>query len=140
MIRGLVLGVLLKDPERKTAASGTDYCKAMLRVDCKALREGDPQHIVAFVTAFGSEAEALAAKRKGDSVAVAGRLDIRAGMYQDAPQASVSVTVDRLIDATRPPRKKKEAAPGTPLFDAARRVPSQHSGPGIEGLDEDLPF
>lgn len=138
MIRGLLVGVLTRDPEKKAAANGTSYTKAMLRVESKVLREGDPDSLMVWITAFGDTADALALKKKGDSVAVAGRLDIRASVYQDKPSASVSVTCDKLIDATRLPRKPKDET-AVSAKSSSTSLPDV-GGAGVESMSSDVPF
>lgn len=141
-MRLLASGALLRDPEQKTAASGRAYTKAMARVQTKQRTEQDPDSLLIFLTAFGSEADALAAMRKGDAIAFSGAATITAGTYQDRQSVTVAVVVDKLLDAKRPPRHKepKPAGSAAPLFDAPRRVPAREQGDGIDGLAEDLPW
>lgn len=143
MNRAIVVGTLVRDAEQKTAANGKTYTKAMLRVDCKVLREGDPDSVTVWITAFGDIADALALKKKGDAVGAAGRLDLRAALYLEKPVVNASLTCDKLIDATRPPRKPKDdtekPAPAAKAEAKAGTLPEFAAG-SIDSMADDIPF
>ncbi|MBA2548792.1 MAG: hypothetical protein H0V16_10110, partial [Burkholderiaceae bacterium] len=72
--------------------------------------------------------------KQGDSVAFAGKLDVRASMYLDKPQAALNVLIDRLIDGKRPPRpQRSEAAP------KRSAAPWDDDG-STASLRDDIPF
>lgn len=121
-LRCLVTGTLIRKPEAKTSNAGKPYCKGMLRIELAQRAEGDPDSALLFLTAFGSEADELAGLAQGDSVSVAGKLSISATMYQNRPQATCNVLVDRLIGGRRPPRpqRRDSASATTPAASPAR--------------------
>lgn len=136
-LRCLVTGTLIRKPEVKTSAGGKTFTKAMLRIELTQRAESDPDSALLFLIAFGSEADALAALSQGDSVAVAGKLSITATMYQDRPQATCNVLVDRLIDGKRPPRpQRRDAAPNTDATRHALRL----DGGTVGEMHEDIPL
>jgi len=138
VIRILTVGTLVRDPEVKSAVTGKSYTKATVRTEAKQFKEGDPDSLMVFITAFGESANELARLTKGDSVAFAGRADIRAGEYQGRPQATINVTVDKLIDDKRPPRKPKTETPA-PLTRAALATVAPDGG-SIADMPEDRPW
>lgn len=144
MNRAIVVGTLIKDPESKVAASGKAYAKGMIRCDSKVLREGDVDHIVVFVTCFGDVADALMAKKKGDAISVAGRLDLRAALWKELPVVNASITADKLIDAARPPRKAKDdtatSAPAPKARSSAPGTLPDVRGEGIADMLDDVAF
>jgi single-stranded DNA-binding protein len=92
MMHSFAAGELVRDPERRQTKAGHDYATALVRC------EGDT---LVSVTAFEAElAERLLDLRKGDPLAVAGRLTVSAYLdKQGEPRAGLQVTVTGLMAA-----------------------------------------
>ncbi len=133
-LRCLCAGTLVRAPERKSAANGKPYCRGMVRIDVQQRQEGDPDSQLVFVIAFGDTADALLELKQGDSIAFAGKLDVRATIYQDRPQATLNVVIDKLIDGKRPPRPQRREA-------TAKRAPASLDDDGsVAAMVDDVPF
>lgn len=76
----LATGALIRQPERRTSAKGTDYCTALLRVP-----SADAEPMLVSVICFDAEA-ALLAHSKGDDVAVAGRAALKTWTGKDGTE------------------------------------------------------
>ena len=113
-MNAFVAGELLRDPERRTSAKGTDYVTALLKAGEELV------NLSAFDTGI---ADRLAALRKGAALAVSGRLQARPYTDRDGTtlRAGLGVVVSELMPASLPPTKaaprSKKAAAGSEPFD-----------------------
>lgn len=140
-MRCLCTGVLVRAPERKTAANGNAYAKAMVRIDAHQRQEGDPDSLLIFAVAFGDAADSLLELKQGDSIAFAGKLDVRATLYQGKPQATCNVAIDKLIDGKRPSRpQRRDSPPATPLAAASPTRADIFDDGTVGAMNEDVPF
>jgi single stranded DNA-binding protein len=109
-------GRLGRDPETSTAASGKDWTSATMAVDVTPSNAEDAATWWVRVAAFGRQAETLARHRKGDLLAVQGRL--ARSDWADAEgnaRQSWEVVAESIVSAraVRPggTRKRPEAQP-----------------------------
>jgi len=108
MIQIHVSGRLVRAPAQKTSANGNAYTTGLLLSASK-----DGEQLVS-LSVFDPDLQTLLASlKKGDSVSVMGGASIRA--YTDkegAPQAVVSVMVNRIMAMTEGKAKPKLKVPG----------------------------
>lgn len=125
-----LIGRLTRDPELVTTQGGTEICNARIAVD----RRGQDGAVYVDVKCFGKQALAVAEhKRKGDQVAVSGRLELDQWEAQDGSKRSrlyvIAERVEFLGRRGQREEESSESAPGSnePVAAAA-------------GGDEDIPF
>ena len=91
-----LIGRLTRDPESRTADSGTDVCRMRLAV-APSSRDANPVYID--VTAFAAQAEACAAHlRKGHLAGIEGRLEYSEWTAPDGSTRSKHEVVGRRIE------------------------------------------
>jgi|SRR5579871_985703 len=113
MIHALVSGTLVGEPKQKTSAAGKQYLSIQLRVTTS-----QTESCLATVLCFNnSDAERLAALKKGDPVSVAGSLKPSAWVKDGEPVAGFTVMANAVLtlaDAKRARApKQKQAAPAS---------------------------
>jgi single-stranded DNA-binding protein len=106
MIRALVAGVLLADPQLRQGPKAP-YVTALLRSGF-----GDMAALCNLI-AFGQTADALGGLRKGDSLSVAGRAEPCAWLKDGEAKASLSLTVEQIISlpSSKPAAPRRRRAP-----------------------------
>jgi single-strand DNA-binding protein len=110
-----LLGRLGGDPERRTAASGTDWWSASIAADLNDSRTEDGAPTWMKIVAFGRLAETICRHSKGDLVAICGRLQMsRWKTAEGVDPEQLQILVDSIVSAksVRPGggRKLAEAA------------------------------
>ncbi len=115
MIRALVTGVLVADPQPRTVANGKPF--ALARV---AVPQGDEGRVFCSVICFDDSAVArLLQLRAGAQVSMAGTL--KAGVWTDkegAAHPSLDLLADEVASVTPRPRRSRRDRAGTPDADA----------------------
>lgn len=110
MIRALVTGVLVADPQPRTAANGKPF--ALARV---AVPQGDEGRVFCSAICFDDSAVArLLQLRAGAQVSMAGTL--KAGVWTDkegAAHPSLDLLADEVASATPRPRRSRRDCAGT---------------------------
>lgn len=106
MIRGLIAGELVTDPQGRTARNGSTF--AVCRV---SVPQGDAGRIYCSVICFDDTAVArLLQLKAGASVSMAGTLKV--GVWQPenggAPRAQLDMQADEVTSTTPRPKKPRE--------------------------------
>lgn len=107
MIRALINGELVADPQERTARNGNTFALARVSVP-----QGDAGRIYCSVIAFDDDAvKRLLTLRKGAAVAIGGTL--KATLWQPEhgdPRVQIEMVADEVASTTPKPRKPKEKA------------------------------
>lgn len=120
-LHAFVAGELLKTPERKTSAKGTDYVTALLKAGDELV------NLSAFDSAL---AERLAGLRKGSALAVSGRLSAKPYTASDGTlRAGLSIVVTELMFGSMPPQRAAPRSKAKATTAAGAAAP----------FDDDLP-
>jgi len=123
MIHAALYGRLAKDPQPRTTATGKPMAIATLAVDATPNNADAEETLWVSVLAFGWQAETLERHRKGEMVAVSGRLTQSRWTGQDGQErTSLNLIVDTMVSSrtVRPGGKRKKApapAPATGFRD-----------------------
>ena len=126
-LHAFVAGELLKTPERKTSAKGTDYVTALLKAGDELV------NLSAFDSAL---AERLAGLRKGSALAVSGRLSAKPYTASDGTlRAGLGIVVTELMIGAAPPQRA-ERRPRAKASTAA----GAGAGAGGAPFDDDIAF
>ena len=102
MMRVLLIGTLYGEPQARTGQSGKPYTTGKLRADA-----GDGETTFASWIAFGDAAELLATCNDGASVAISGRLTVKAFEGKRGWQAGIDVAVDQAATLKSKPKRRK---------------------------------
>ncbi len=104
-----LIGRLTRDPELVTTQGGTEICNVRIAVD----RRGQDGAVYTDVKCFGKQALAVAEhKRKGDQVAVSGRLELDRWEAQDGSNRSRLYVVANRVEFLR--NKRRDEADDEP--------------------------
>ena len=110
-----LIGRLTRDPEAIEASNGTSIANFAIAVSRRD-READPVYVE--VKAFGAQAGAIVAhKRKGDEVAIEGRLELDQWESDDGSKRSRLYVIANRVEFLR--NKRSEQAGGEPVAAAA---------------------
>lgn len=121
----LVTGALASDPQRRQSAKGTGFATGSLRSG-----SGD-EAIFINVISFGEAADRLLQLRKGDTLSVAGRGELRAWTGKNGTERTGLSVVVSEIAATRPrPRPRQRDDETRPEAGGQLRAQA-----GVQGLD-----
>ena len=134
MIHASIYGRLAKDPKERTTASGKPMAIASLAVDATQNNSDTEETVWVSVLAFGKQAEILARHKKGEMLAVTGRLTQSRWTGKDGQERTgFSLVADALVSCrtVRPSRKTKPKAQG---------YPEGFGNNGPEFEDDELPF
>ena len=126
----IIKGRLTRDPELKTGASGTEFCKFTVAVDRRAVKDKEKVTDFFDCTAFGNTGAAIAKYiTKGREILVEGRMESNRVAKDDTVRTYWGVTVDNFEFCGS--KGDGQAAPA-PQVDAAS---------GMEQVNtEELPF
>lgn len=131
-IESLISGSLTKDAELKRSSSGKSYVTMVVKLEA-----GGEKPLFCRASLFGDDCETVAKLRKGDSVALVGKLEIGVWMASDGATPSVSMLAHRAISpAAKKP--KRQAAPKDDTQQYKRAAEFQASG--NSDLRDDLPW
>lgn len=98
MITSLISGKLIADPKSGKSANGKLWCRASVSCPTHAGKEGDPDHIVVSLIAFGDEAEKLCRLGKGDVVSATGSTKISQWKTKDGePRTGLDMVANQLL-------------------------------------------
>ncbi len=117
MIHAAIYGRLGRDPETRTTATGKPMAIATLAVDATPNNAETEETVWVSVLAFGRQAEALERHRKGEMVAVTGRLTQSRWTGQDGQErTSLNLIADTIVSSrtVRPGGKRKRAPSPAP--------------------------
>ncbi len=134
MIHAALYGRLSKDPQTRTTASGKAMAIATLAVDATPNNADTEETLWVSVLAFGRQAETLERHRKGEMVAVTGRLTQSRWTGKDGQERTgFSLMADAIVSCrtVRPSRKAKPKPQG---------YPEDFGNNGPEFEDDELPF
>lgn len=108
MIRALIAGELVADPQQRTSKAGNAYALARVSVP-----QGDAGRLFCSVIAFEDAAVArLLQLRAGAAVSLAGTLKIATYQAKDGTvRPSLDLVADEVASTTPRPRKPKESPP-----------------------------
>lgn len=134
MIAGLVSGVLVRDAEARTSASGKGFATATIRSGA-----GEDAQFVS-VIAFGEAAERLLQLKKGDSASVSGRIEVRTWTSRDGETRTGLSVVASEIAAARPRPRKQEPQPRRRAPYASYRPAAPAASDNQPPLDDEIPF
>jgi single-stranded DNA-binding protein len=139
MIRALVTGTLLRNPEERTSKNGNAYATATLKI-----AEGSGSAFVR-VSAFADDArDELASLHGGDTVTVVGPLEVSTYERDGETRIGLSIMPDRLVSLRKERRQRGKAkpdasqAPGDRWAHHRRTVPVD-TAPGALP-DDAIPF
>lgn len=141
MIRALIAGALWRDPEAKTSQRGQPYTTFSLKI-----ADGSGTGFVRATAFSESVRQELADLRAGDSVSVAGALEV--DVYKPAggeARPSVSMIVDRALGLRKEKRERAKASPQSDHAPGERGMrpdaPEPPVSVGVGRLpDDDIPF
>lgn len=144
MINQVVLvGRLVKDPELRTATSGTSICSFNLAVDTK-MKDEKGEYGTCFIgcVCFAKRAEMVAQSvKKGSMVGVQGFLNQRKYQRKDGSTASVIEVICDGVTFLDPKDARKGGYDEIPPFDdAPAPVEDSRNLDSINLPDDDLPF
>ena len=133
MNRIIIKGRLTRDPELKTGASGTEFCKFTVAVDRKLNKDKmkDKQADFFDCTAFGNTGAAIAKYiTKGREILVEGRMESNKVKKDDQTRVYWGITVDTFEFCG----SRNDSAPSAP-------APQVDAQSGMEQVDTgELPF
>ena len=128
----ILIGRLVRDPELKDA-NGTPACRFTLAVD-RPTRNGERQADFIKCVAWRSQAENLAEyKKKGDAVAVEGRLQVRSYDDSQGIRREAAEVIARRVTFLPTGKKQVEEAP-------LPEAPPEPFGEPVEMDPDDIPF
>jgi len=140
MIHAALYGRLTKDPQSRTTASGKEMTIATLAVDATPNNASEPETLWVAILAFGRQAETLERHRKGEMVAVTGRLTQSRWTGQEGEERTgLSLVVDTIVSSrtVRPGGKRKKDQGGNSCSEENQRLTTQTPEPGF---DDPIPF
>jgi len=131
MIHAAIYGRLAKDPQSRTTATGKPMTIATLAVDATPNNADAEETLWVSVLAFGRQAEALERHRKGEMVAVTGRLTQSRWTGQDGQErTSLNLIADTIVSS-------RTVRPGGKRRKDQSRNSCQTTEPGF---DDPIPF
>ncbi len=139
----LAQGTIAREPEARTGESGKPFALSALLIE-GAGPEGEA--LYANLIAFGSAAEELLAKHKGDALAVGGRAKLRTWTARDGEQKfALSVTVESLLGieprANQSSRTKKTPSSAEQHSEpTVRQQTPKPTGGKFDDMEDDIPF
>ena len=91
----IIKGRLVRDPELKTGANGTEYCKFTVAVDRRKIKDREQETDFFDCTAFGNTGAAISKYfTKGREILVEGRMESNKVKKDDQTRTYWGVTVD----------------------------------------------
>ncbi len=119
MIHAALYGRLSKDPQTRTTASGKPMAIATLAVDATPNNADTEETLWVSILAFGRQAETLERHRKGEMIAVTGRMTQSRWTGQDGQERTgLNLIADTIVSSrtVRPGGKRKKAPATEPGF------------------------
>jgi single-stranded DNA-binding protein len=124
----LISGKLLKDPVKRTSATGKPYATALLSVPTD-----DGQTLVSCV-AFSNVAEQLLSHSQGDSLSVLGKAKLSEWTKDGEAKHGLDMVVDKLLSPYELTKRREG------LSEPPRAKPTQPAAPEPAFQDDDVPF